>query len=63
MKNGLKSTLDTMDRKACLREITFFFGKDLEKANESSNQVATANYLIIYDRLLEEFITCEYEQG
>lgn len=44
-------------------KISFVFGCDFGGANESNTQSATANYLIIYDRLLEEFTVCDYEQG
>lgn len=44
-------------------EIVFCFGMDLEKPNESSSYVATANYTIVYSRVLHEFTVCEYEQG
>jgi len=43
--------------------IHFVFGMDLEQANESTNYVATANYFIVYDRILNEFTSCDYEQG
>lgn len=45
------------------KKIHFVFGMDLERPNESSNYVATADYHIIYDRGAEEFTTCDYEQG
>ena len=44
-------------------QIIFIFGIDLEEPNESTNYVATANYDIVFDRIMDEFVSCEYEQG
>lgn len=43
--------------------IRFVFGKDLEQPNESSSYVASGNYFIFFDRVLNEFTICDYEQG
>lgn len=43
--------------------ISFVFGFDFNDANESSNYSASANYYIIYDRVRQDFIACDYEQG
>ena len=45
------------------KEIVFYFGLCLGGANESNNEDAYANFIIRYDRTLNEFISCEYEQG
>lgn len=45
------------------KEIVFVFGYDFNDANESNTQSTTANHVIVYDRVLEEFTSHEYEQG
>jgi hypothetical protein len=45
------------------KKIVFFFGYDFNDANESCNQSTTADYVIIYDTILDEFTSCDYEQG
>lgn len=45
------------------KEIVFVFGYDFNDANESCNQSTTADYVIVYDNILGEFTSCEYEQG
>lgn len=55
-----------LQREECMLsddKIHFAFGMDSEQANESSNYGATSNYFIIYDRILEQFEACDYEQG
>ena len=32
-------------------------------ANESDNRNTSANFVIVYNRILDEFTSCEYEQG
>jgi len=44
-------------------QIIFCFGMTLEQPNESSNYVASANYDIVFDRITDEFVSCEYQQG
>ena len=44
-------------------KISFVFGCDFGDSNESNNQSTTANYHIVYDRVLSEFTVCDYEQG
>jgi hypothetical protein len=43
--------------------ITFVYEHDFNDANESNNQSTTASYVIMYDRILDEFSECYYEQG
>lgn len=43
--------------------VSFVFGYSFNDANESNNQSTTANYHIIFNRVLNEFTVCEYEQG
>ena len=45
------------------KNITFVFDKDFNDANESNNQSTTASYVIMFDRILDEFSLCHYEQG
>jgi len=45
------------------KEIVFDFGMCLGGANESDNRNASANFVIVYDRILDDFTSCEYEQG
>lgn len=45
------------------KEIVFFFGYDFDDANESYNQSTTADYVIVYNTILEEFTSCDYDQG
>ena len=45
------------------KEIVFVFGYDYNDANESCTQSTTADYVIIYDRINEEFVDAEYNQG
>ncbi len=45
------------------RLIEFVFGYTRSDANESNTQSSWSSYYIVFDRLLDEFITCEYEQG
>ena len=47
----------------CDKEIVFDFGMCLGGANESDNTNASANFVIVYDRVLDEFTSCDYEQG
>lgn len=46
----------------CDERIVFFFCKFYNDANESDTQGSSANYIITYDRILDEFTECEYEQ-
>lgn len=43
--------------------ILFVFTCDFGDSNESCNQSTTADYFISFDCVLEEFNSCEYEQG
>jgi len=43
--------------------IIFVFGYDFNDANESCTQSTTANYVIVFDKSIDEFSECNYEQG
>jgi len=45
------------------KSIMFVFGFTDNDANESSTQSSFSNYVIVFDRILHEFTSCEYEQG
>jgi len=45
------------------KTISFIFGYDFNDANESNTQSSSADYHIIYDRILDEFTDCIYSQG
>lgn len=45
------------------KKIVFWFTHNFNDANESCNQSTTADYVIIYDTILDEFTSCDYEQG
>lgn len=45
------------------KRICFVFGLDDNDANESNTQNSWSSYYIEYDRILKEFIRCDYEQG
>ena len=45
------------------KDIIFVFGYDFGDANEGCNQSTTADYVFVYDRLLEQFVDAEYNQG
>lgn len=45
------------------KKIVFWFTYDFNDANESCNQSTTADYVIVYDTILDEFVSCDYEQG
>jgi hypothetical protein len=45
------------------KEITFIFFHDFSDSNESNPQSSSAHYIIVYDSILDEFVSCEYEQG
>ncbi len=45
------------------KTIIWYFGFDFNDANESNNVSTTADYTIVFDRVLDEFTICDYEQG
>ena len=45
------------------KRIFFVFGMSFNDANESDSQSTTADCCIIYDCILDEFTSYEYEQG
>lgn len=45
------------------KEIIFWFTYDFNDANESCNRITSIDYIIVYDLTLEEFTSCEYDQG
>lgn len=56
-------TLETEECDYDSNHITFVFGMSFNDANESDPQGSSADYCIIYDCILDEFTSCEYEQG
>ncbi|QQO97011.1 hypothetical protein Nekkels1_12 [Cellulophaga phage Nekkels_1] len=45
------------------KEIVFVFAYDFDDSNEDCSQSTTADYVIVYDTILDEFTSCDYEQG
>ena len=45
------------------KKIVFSFGYDFGDTNERCNQSTTADYVIVYDTILDEFESLDYEQG
>ena len=43
------------------KEIIFVYVHDFNDANESDTQGTSASYDIVYDRVLSEFTSCEFE--
>lgn len=65
VENGGLNSFDiqTEECEFCDKYIQFTFGFTTDDANESNTQSSFSYYVIVFDRILHEFTSCEYEQG